>query len=243
MRWRRERPDVHTLVGAYVLDSVDDAERTAVERHLKACPGCAGEVAELQTTASNLSFPALAQPGPQLRARLLAEVRETRQLPPIPQPQADVEPWRLPARFRQPRLIALAAALVIFVVMLSFVGFNQHRGDRPNRDNVASAVLAARDATTRNTSYAESGSVTVISSRTRNAGVVVLSKLPEPPVNLRYQLWLMHNGKARSAGVVPRGATMRLLTKVDDSTQVAMTLEPAAGSSQPTMNPLVQLDL
>ncbi|MGH3428152.1 MAG: anti-sigma factor, partial [Mycobacteriales bacterium] len=142
-----------------------------------------------------------------------------------------------------PRLIALAAALMIFIVVLSFVGLSQHRSDRPNRDNVASAVLAARDATTRNTSYAEGGSVTVISSRAQNAGVVVLSKLPEPPANLRYQLWLMHDGKARSAGVVPRDATMRLLTKVDDSTQVAMTLEPAAGSPQPTMNPLVQLDL
>ncbi|HEY1175361.1 MAG TPA: zf-HC2 domain-containing protein, partial [Phytomonospora sp.] len=47
--------DVHTLVGAYALDALDDLDRARVERHLGRCPSCAGEAAELTATAARLA--------------------------------------------------------------------------------------------------------------------------------------------------------------------------------------------
>ncbi|MGH3714785.1 MAG: zf-HC2 domain-containing protein, partial [Micromonosporaceae bacterium] len=46
--------DVHTLIGGYVLDAVDDVERAAVERHLLTCQECAADVAELREVAARL---------------------------------------------------------------------------------------------------------------------------------------------------------------------------------------------
>jgi RNA polymerase sigma factor (sigma-70 family) len=39
--------DAHTLLGAYVLDAVDDIDRAAFGRHLNECEECRAEVAEL----------------------------------------------------------------------------------------------------------------------------------------------------------------------------------------------------
>ena len=36
--------DVHSLVGAYAVDAVDDQERAAFELHLAECPECTDEV-------------------------------------------------------------------------------------------------------------------------------------------------------------------------------------------------------
>ncbi len=47
--------DIHTLVGAYALDAVDDLERLRFDRHLVTCPSCEQEVAELRATAGRLA--------------------------------------------------------------------------------------------------------------------------------------------------------------------------------------------
>lgn len=56
-------PDIHTLVGAYVLDAVDDTERTAFEAHLPACPACRAAVREFRATAALLGTARAREPG------------------------------------------------------------------------------------------------------------------------------------------------------------------------------------
>ena len=38
--------DIHSLVGAYAVDALDDAERARFEQHLAACAECRAEVDE-----------------------------------------------------------------------------------------------------------------------------------------------------------------------------------------------------
>jgi methionine-rich copper-binding protein CopC len=45
--------DAHTLVGAYVVDALDDIERARFERRLATCPACDSDVADLRGSRSN----------------------------------------------------------------------------------------------------------------------------------------------------------------------------------------------
>ncbi|MDQ3787179.1 MAG: zf-HC2 domain-containing protein, partial [Actinomycetota bacterium] len=72
-------PDVHALTGAYVLDAVPELERVAFERHLAECDACTQEVRELRETATRLALAATADPPQELKARVLNQIRTTRQ--------------------------------------------------------------------------------------------------------------------------------------------------------------------
>lgn len=87
-----ERPDIHTLTGAYAVDALPDDEREVFEQHLLACDACAQEVTELQATAARLSDAAFELPPPSLRDRVLAEIDATRQEPPLPSRTEDDGP-------------------------------------------------------------------------------------------------------------------------------------------------------
>ncbi len=73
--------DIHSLVGAFALDAVDDLERAAVDRHLRECDACRIEVAELREAAARLADGAWSVPPPRLRENVLAAVATTR--PPL----------------------------------------------------------------------------------------------------------------------------------------------------------------
>jgi anti-sigma-K factor RskA len=84
-----DRPDIHTLTGAYAVDALPDDEREVFEQHLVVCDACAQEVLELQATAARLSDAAFEPPPPSLRDRVLAEIDATRQDPPLPSSSRD----------------------------------------------------------------------------------------------------------------------------------------------------------
>ncbi|MFC7616991.1 zf-HC2 domain-containing protein [Actinokineospora soli] len=75
--------DVHALTGAYALNAIPELERAAFERHLAECDACAQEVAELQATAARLGEAAAEAPPPELKAAVMAGIKNIRQLPPV----------------------------------------------------------------------------------------------------------------------------------------------------------------
>jgi anti-sigma-K factor RskA len=78
------REDPHLLSGAYALDAVTPEEATDMERAMDASEDLRSEVAELTDTAVLLGLSvAPAEPSPDLRARLLAGIETTPQLPPL----------------------------------------------------------------------------------------------------------------------------------------------------------------
>jgi anti-sigma-K factor RskA len=111
-----ERPDLHTLTGAYAVDALPEDERDRFEDHLAVCDACEQEVRELQATAARLGSISVAAPPPSLRGRVLAEIDGVRQERPAPV----VVPDELAARRTAPRWVAAtlgaAAAMLLLAV-------------------------------------------------------------------------------------------------------------------------------
>src|SRR3989442_2763116 len=72
--------DIHTLVGPYALDAVDDLERARFDRHLAECESCVQEVAELRATAGRLADITELTPPARLKDAVLTQVARTRQV-------------------------------------------------------------------------------------------------------------------------------------------------------------------
>ena len=72
------------LIGAFVLDQLDDAERTRLQAHIDGCPACQAEVAELAPLAPALlrvdpaRLGAQPSPPPDLGDQVLQRIREGR---------------------------------------------------------------------------------------------------------------------------------------------------------------------
>ena len=70
------------LIGAFVLDQLDDAERTGVQAHIDGCPACQAEVAELAPLAPALlrvdpaRLGAQPSPPPDLGEQVVQRIRD-----------------------------------------------------------------------------------------------------------------------------------------------------------------------
>jgi anti-sigma factor RsiW len=237
--------DVHGLSGAYVLDALTDIERAAFARHLTGCETCAFEVAELRETAARLADGAWAAPPPRMRGQVLAQVRQTRQLPPgraAGPTERDgafaVSRWR-----RRTALAVAAGVLAAGAGAAAYLVQEQRvRAERAVAEAARAqtarmdAVLTAPDAVLRSTAGPGGGRVTVVSSASQDAAVAMLTGLPPRGPDRSYQLWVIRDTDARSAGVLTAGVTedRRLVTGVRGADHFGVTVEPAGGSDQPT---------
>lgn len=74
-------------------------------------------------------------------------------------------------------------------------------------------------------------------------GYVVMSGMPAAPAGQTYQAWYLVDGQPASAGLMTVGsdgyAVLADITLVPGTSVVALTLEPAGGSDQPTSAPIV----
>ncbi len=98
--------EVSASLGAYALDAVDPAERTAVEAHLASCPTCARELAELRRVTVGIGMAETPVPPPaSLRARVLQQA--------LAGTSPESSPRTLPAPpFRLRWLLAAASTIV-----------------------------------------------------------------------------------------------------------------------------------
>ena len=91
------------------------------------------------------------------------------------------------------------------------------------------------------------GTATVVFSRDRNAGVLVMNDVPPPAPGTVYQMWLVSDGTTISAGTMDAEAvapsTTAVLDNLGDSTKLAFTVEPGSGSTQPTGPLIAELPL
>jgi anti-sigma-K factor RskA len=238
-------PHIHTLTGAYVLDAVDDVERRAFERHLAECPDCAREVDELRASAAVLGGSVGERPPDHLRDRVLREIAHTRQDPPR-RSRSGVRPaarWRL-------RLTSAAAVLaVLAAVGLGVVAVRTNQqlgavrdqlGQLQQHDAPVARILSAPDAHVI-TARSGGGTATVLVSHQLNQAVMLVAGMPTPPEHHVYQAWLLNSTTARSAGLI--GRTPLLIDHLAGAAQIGITVEPAGGSAQPTMAPIVRVDL
>ncbi|GIH17731.1 anti-sigma factor [Rugosimonospora africana] len=246
MSERVEASDIHTLSGPYALDAVTDIERAAFARHLRECPACAQEVAELTETAGRLSVDAVAEPPARLRARVLDEIGRTRQLGPGAGPgPGRTQPATSTRRWRRWGVAAVAAA----AVLLAGGGGALVEHQRVRQSTQAAriwAVVEAPDAVLRTVPGPDgTGRVTLVVSDSRDQAVAVFGGLPSPGADRTYQLWLVDDGRAIGKGTLGTGVTggSVLMDGVRGEQSFAITNEPAGGSRAPTPPQLATIEL
>jgi hypothetical protein len=255
--------DIHLLTGAYVLDSLDDAERDVFTRHLDECEGCAGEVAELRETVVRLADDSWAVPPPRLRQNVMDQIRATRQLPPVQEAPARLAPQRqapdrqapdrqtpAPQQARPNRTWARRAAYGLAAAFLAVVAgggtylVQEQRVRDAQADYQAAlaqeqkmeAVMSAPDAKFKVGPVMGGGQVTVISSASRDAAVVLLARAAAPGPEQAYEFWMIENGSARPATILAAGepAGRTYIEGLGRTDTIGMTKEKAAGASTPT---------
>jgi hypothetical protein len=224
--------DLLELAAPYALHAVSDAERAEIERRVAAAPSPVAaafndEVRAVRETMAVVSAATAAEPPAHLRATTLsaANPNNVRQMA-----------WR--------RTILASAAAVVVVGAAAFgVGVLMRP---PAKSTVAEQILTAPDVQTVSRPLAN-GTATVMFSRDRNAGMLVMNNVPPPSPGTVYQMWLIGANGPTSAGTMGAAAvspsTKAMLTNLGASTELAFTVEPGNGSPQPTTPILAELPL
>lgn len=228
--------DLLELAVPYALHALPDSEREAVEDRLAAA-GLAtadafyDEVRAVRETMAVVSVGCAADPPSDLRDRLLAVVDDD-----------NVRP--LPTRRRRAAWLSAAAAVVIG---LGALGVGLSLRPPAQQPSTAQQVFAAADVHTVSGAIPAGGTATVVFSRDRNAGVLVMNDVPPPAPGTVYQMWLVNDAGATSAGTMDAGAVAPSTTAVLDdlagSTKLAFTVEPGTGSTRPTGKLIAELPL
>jgi anti-sigma-K factor RskA len=248
------------LIEAYALGALDPQERGSVEAHLAAgCADCAKAVDEARWLVSQLAFLAPdAKPSDMLRGRLLQTVRAEAHAAKSAKPAAAVPFWMWGA----------IAALLLFTIYTSWETIQvrktidatneQAKQEVAKRHELAEELaIARREAII----LTDPRSVKISMAAGSNdmpkleamwhakMGIVVTGqKVPMPAGNRTLQLWLIP--KTRGGKPIPSmmlrpdagGKFMLLIANPPDNMEstkaLAITEEPAGGSSQPTTKPI-----
>ncbi|MCW4354100.1 anti-sigma factor [Hoyosella sp. YIM 151337] len=235
--------DYHSLTGAYVLNSLPPLEHDRFEAHLKNCPTCKEEVAELQQTIGRVGSASAATPPKHLRERVLDAVAQTRQQPPQVTP-------RLRHRNLIPAITGIAAAASLIIAAMLGIQLSQTTAqlmeERQAREVLAqryhdfAELVTADDARLVTSTMVSGGRVTAVVAHSHNAALFVTHELPPLPEELDYQLWVIGPDGTHSPGVVEAEGAI-LAQGVDRNSQLAVTIEPAGGSPEGTTDPVVVL--
>ncbi|HOB48419.1 MAG TPA: anti-sigma factor [Mycobacterium sp.] len=231
--------DLIDLAVPYALHALPDAERDEVETRL-AHAGLAtvdafyDEVRAVRETMAVVSTATAAEPPDSLRERLLTAV-------------ADDNVRTLPDRRASRRRTAWLSAAAAAVIGLGALGVGLSLRPPEPQQTTAQQVFSAPDVHTVSGAIPAGGTATVVFSRDRNAGVLVMNDVPPPSPGTVYQMWLVSDSGATSAGTMDAAAvapsTTAVLSNLGNSTKLAFTVEPGTGSTTPTGALIAELPL
>lgn len=230
--------DIHSLIAPYALDALDADERARFETHLEHCEECGAELAGFMSTAARLGdVPSLAPPA-ELKSRVMAQVARTPQERPI----VTALSGRSRLRRTLPRLVVAAATLIALVGLGAFGVEYQRNSDLRANQSTLTQVLTATDARSTQASLKAGGGVRMIVSESKGLAVVMASDLPAI-AGKTYQLWTIRDGHARSEGILGAASHMLLVKDTAGAQSVAITIEPAGGSTVPTTAPIAAMPI
>lgn len=230
------------LVAVYALDALDASEVAEVEDHLRDCPRCRDELSGYRATAALLAHGGYAAPeGVWEKISGDIGVGEAHSAPKL---RLVVGGQKRPARTWALRVAAAAA-----VVVLAGTGLELNHQD--HRINQLTSALADQNLLQQATAVAldpaaQRLALTSPSGQTRataavlpdGTGYVVSEAMPALPAGRTYQLWSIVSGRAISAGLMGSHPGVTEFRLADRASVLAVTVEPAGGSAQPTSEPV-----
>lgn len=220
---------------AYALGALDEAERESLAKHIATCDQCTRDLAAFEAALYEAAAVGAinAEPPRDLRTRIVLRHRGARVV--------GAASWTERVReflFRPVPLAVPAALLVLVIVAFGVVG-----ASRQQADQYANALAGVAD-----------GRVVALAPQEGNpdarASVVIpahgqpylIVRLPGPPSGKAWEAWVLKPGPvAVPAGLSNGGGvfTFALTSPLGAGDGVAITLEPAAGSAQPTTQPVL----
>ena len=229
------------LLDAYALGALSDDERREFEESLAEHPERQGEVDERVAVAGLMALsPVEQEPSRDLRKRLMRTVRDEGSVS---------EPTRLPLLERLRDLfgyqaLAAGAAAVALIGLLSWnvllQGELQDLRSQPSGD-AGPRVLEFQAA---ESAGGASGELIVLEDQ---QGVLVAKDIPPIREGQVLQIWVIEGDKPKPGGLFqpdeedPVAASMTRSPGAGDV--VAITVEPAGGSSAPTSDPILTTQL
>ena len=209
--------EARDLLGAYALGAVDADEAEAVERLLLEDQGARAELHALQLGSAWMAS-ADPRPAPRVWSNIVAEIEHD-----------ELDAARRRRRRTRARVLAMAAALVVAISVATAVLLRS--GGDSTQPAATGTVVALTDDTgaTRLEMAMEPGE--------DGAGHVASSRLPRL-AGETYQLWAISDDSIRSVRVLGGNPDGKRFTVPAGTERLAVTREPAGGSSRPTAPPV-----
>jgi anti-sigma-K factor RskA len=226
------------LAAPYALHAVSDDERDDIEARLSTARPFTADtfLDEVRAIREAMAFAAAAtavEPPAELRERVLAAA-------------AADNVSTLPKRADHGRRNGLLAVAAAVLIGLGAVGIGIAVRPPPPV-SLAQQVFTAPDVRTITGDIPTGGKATLVFSRDRDAAVLVMNNVAPPAAGTVYQMWLVGDKGATSAGVMDAKAvspsTTAVLPDLGNSTALAFTVEPGNGSPQPTGEVFAKLSL
>src|SRR6266498_260950 len=223
---------------AYALGALDAEDIAALESHLRTCESCRTELAEYRRISDSLltALPPR-QPSAALRKRLQSQ---------LPSAQKTSRP-----RFAWSFASLAAGAALVLLLFMNIFSFTQMRQIQSQQASLlqqlktnqfALSMLAYPGTQAFPIADGSNLSGSVLLDREQNTVALVMWHLPTLPQDQTYQIWLIEpNGHRVSAGLFRSQEVTSYTTEPVFSKQalsnfagIGVTVEPAAGSDQPT---------
>lgn len=233
--------DLLDLATLYALHAVSTDERADIERRLStAAPeithAFTDEVRSVRETMALLSAGTAVEPPAHLRDRILTMAADD--------PVRELGSARRRSASRWRTGLLTAAAVVVVGLGALGVGLAMRPVATPT---TADQVFAAPDVQTVSGAIPGGGTATVMFSKERDAGVLVMNDVPPPKPGTVYQMWLVGSDGPHSAGTMDDKAispsTTAVLSDIGTSRALAFTVEPPGGSQRPTSAAFAELPL
>jgi len=240
--------EIEDLIGAYALDALDAKERARVEGYLATHPDARSEADRLGLAIDEVaaSDDESSRPSVDLWDRIATSLPpRTERLPnsssPVATPADELAHRRARRRPGRMAIAIMSAAAVVLVALLGVAAVR--RTDQP-----ASSVAARLEAEANQIADqpgSRSGTLTgadgisvrvVIDAEGR--GFVLPSGLAPLSSDETYQIWSVDNGKPVSLGLLGADPAVAVVGASGNPDQLAITAEPAGGSTGPTSNPV-----
>jgi anti-sigma-K factor RskA len=247
------------LKDAYVLNALPEEERRSFEEFLAAHPERQAEIDELGAVAGLLAFsPEEQEPTPELRERIMEAV------------EAEAEPRRERqgsvfgglvdfVDYIGARGVAFGAAALLLIGLLSWNLLLQDQVEdlqgqvQNSQSQVDDLQAQVREAQAQQTqtiqlsgTWANQGADAEVASISEDTIVLVADDLPSVPEGQTCQIWVIKGDVPEPSGLFQPGGTETaapITTPIKKGDTIAVTVEPAGGSEQPTTDPVLSAEL